>query len=93
MSTAWALRQEELFSDCTVSPDIFSQMVDRLGEFVVPYQQALEASPFNMSSRRYQFSGRDMFAVLIRRTRGWFFLGASRMFLISREFHRGGQLA
>jgi len=25
-----------------VSPDVFQQMVDRLGEFVVPYQHALE---------------------------------------------------
>ena len=29
-------------SDCIVSPDVFHQMVDRLGEFVVPYQRALE---------------------------------------------------
>src|SRR5437879_6913825 len=29
-------------SDCIVSPDVFNQMVDRLGAFVVPYQQALE---------------------------------------------------
>ena len=43
MSTVWALRREELLSDCLVSPDVFTQMVDRLGEFVVPYQQALEA--------------------------------------------------
>src|SRR5215472_3986505 len=42
MSTIWALRREELLSDCLVSPDVFHQMVDRLGEFVVPYQQALE---------------------------------------------------
>src|SRR5882672_7513121 len=42
MSTMWALRREELLSDCLVSTDVFHQMVDRLGEFVVPYQQALE---------------------------------------------------
>ena len=42
MNTAWALRREELLSDCIVSPDVFNQMVDRLGEFVMPYQQALE---------------------------------------------------
>jgi SRSO17 transposase len=30
-----------MLSDCLVSPDVFHQMVDRLGEFVVPYQQAL----------------------------------------------------
>jgi SRSO17 transposase len=42
MSTVWAQRREELLSDCIVSPDVFNQMVDRLGEFVVPYQQALK---------------------------------------------------
>ena len=42
MHTVWAQRREELLSDCIVSPDVFNQMVDRLGEFVVPYQQALE---------------------------------------------------
>ncbi len=42
MNTAWAQRREELLSDCIVSPDVFNQMVDRLDEFVVPYQQALE---------------------------------------------------
>jgi hypothetical protein len=29
-------------SDCLVSPDVFNPMLDRLGEFVVPYQEALE---------------------------------------------------
>src|SRR6266567_720726 len=42
MMTVWAQRREELLSDCLVSPDVFNQMVDRLGAFVVPYQQALE---------------------------------------------------
>jgi SRSO17 transposase len=42
MSTLWAQRREELLSDCIVSPDVFNQMVDRLGGFVVPYQQVLE---------------------------------------------------
>jgi hypothetical protein len=42
MSTVWARRREELLRDCIVSPDIFILMVDRLSEFVVPYQQALE---------------------------------------------------
>jgi SRSO17 transposase len=42
MHPVWAQRREELLSDCLVSPDVFTQMVDRLGEFVVPYQQALE---------------------------------------------------
>ncbi len=50
MTPAWAQRREELLSDCLVSPDVFTQMVDRLGEFVVPYQQALEteAGPHHM---------------------------------------------
>jgi len=43
MTPAWAQRKEELLSDCTVSPDVFTQMVDRLRDFVVPYQHALEA--------------------------------------------------
>ena len=42
MTPAWAQRKEELLSDCIVSPDVFNQMVDRLDEFVVPYQHALE---------------------------------------------------
>src|SRR6266853_7047809 len=41
MTPAWAQRREEMLSDCLVSPDVFNQMVDRLDEFVVPYQQAL----------------------------------------------------
>src|SRR5713226_4885187 len=42
MTPAWALRQEELLSDCIVSPDVFNHMVDRLCAFVLPYQHALE---------------------------------------------------
>ena len=42
MMTVWAQRREEVLSDCLVSPDVFTQMVNRLGEFVVPYQHALE---------------------------------------------------
>ena len=42
MTPGWAQRQEELRSDCIVSPDVFDHMVDRLRDFVVPYQQALE---------------------------------------------------
>src|SRR5215467_744090 len=44
MTSAWAQRREELLSDCLVSPDVFTQMVERLGEFIVPYQQALETA-------------------------------------------------
>ena len=43
MTPTWAQRREELLSDCLVSPDVFHQMLDRLGEFVVLYQQALES--------------------------------------------------
>ena len=42
MSTRWAQRREELLSDCIVTPDVFNPMIDRLGDFVVPYQHALE---------------------------------------------------
>jgi SRSO17 transposase len=42
MTPVWAQRREELWSDCLVSPDVFNEMVERLGEFVMPYQQALE---------------------------------------------------
>src|SRR5215468_2828461 len=42
MTPAWAQRREEMLSDCLVSPDVFHQMVERLGEYVVPYQHALE---------------------------------------------------
>src|SRR5262249_17778051 len=50
MTPAWPQRREEILSDCLVSPDVFKQMVERLGEFVVPYQHALEteASKRNM---------------------------------------------
>ena len=42
MTPAWAQRQEELLSDCIVSPDVFNHVVDRLRDFVVPYQRVLE---------------------------------------------------
>jgi hypothetical protein len=41
MHTVWAQRQEALLRDCIVSPDVFNSMVDRLRDFVVPYQHAL----------------------------------------------------
>src|SRR5215472_6250665 len=41
MTPAWAQRREALLSDGLVSPDIFHQMLDRLGAFVGPYQRAL----------------------------------------------------
>jgi SRSO17 transposase len=33
-----------LLSDCIVSPDVFHSMADRLREFVIPYQHALETA-------------------------------------------------
>ena len=42
MTPVWAQRREEMWSDCLVSPDVFHEMVDRLGEFVMPYQHVLE---------------------------------------------------
>src|SRR3989441_5939596 len=42
MTPAWTQRQEELLRDCIVSPEVFDHMVDRLRDFVVPYQRALE---------------------------------------------------
>jgi SRSO17 transposase len=42
MTPTWAQRQEALWRDCLVSPDVFASLVDRLCDFVVPYQHALE---------------------------------------------------
>jgi SRSO17 transposase len=42
MALTWTHRREALLSDCIVSPDVFTPMIDRLAAFVVPYQQALE---------------------------------------------------
>jgi SRSO17 transposase len=42
MNPVWAQQREAVLSDCIVSPDVFTQMVNRLDEFVVPYQHALE---------------------------------------------------
>ena len=42
MHPMWAQQREEVLSDCRVSPDVFHRMVDRLAEFVVPYQHVLE---------------------------------------------------
>jgi hypothetical protein len=42
MPPLWAQRQAELLRDCIVSPDVFASMVDRLRDFVVPYQHGLE---------------------------------------------------
>src|SRR2546427_674577 len=42
MTPTWAQRQKDLLRDCVVSPDVFHHMVDRLGDFVAPYQHALK---------------------------------------------------
>jgi len=42
MTPAWTQRQEALLHDCIVSPDVFDHMVERLRDFAVPYQHALE---------------------------------------------------
>src|SRR2546430_1081435 len=42
MTPTWAQRREALWRDCIVSPDVFTSMVERLGDFVVPSQRALE---------------------------------------------------
>ena len=44
MARTWTQRREALLSDCIVSPDVFTPMIDRLAAFVVPYQQALETA-------------------------------------------------
>src|SRR4029453_520441 len=53
MTPAWAQRQAAILRDCLVSPDVFSPIVDRLGAFVVPYQQALEAEAGQPQVHRY----------------------------------------
>src|SRR5499427_1766568 len=53
MHTVWAQRREEVVSDCLVSPDVFHQMVDRLAEFVVPYQHVLETEAGQRNVHRY----------------------------------------
>ena len=53
MTPVWALRREELLSDCLVSPDVFNPMLDRLGEFVVPYREALETEAGQRNVHRY----------------------------------------
>ena len=41
MHPVWAQRREEVLRDRLVSPNVFTQTVDRLDEFVVPYQHVL----------------------------------------------------
>jgi SRSO17 transposase len=42
MTSAWAQQQAELLRGCIVSPHVFASIVDRLCDFVMPYQHALE---------------------------------------------------
>src|SRR2546428_4866055 len=53
MTPAWSQRQKELLSDCVVAPDVFHHMVDRLGEFVAPYQHVLETEVGQRTVHRY----------------------------------------
>ena len=42
MTPTWAQRREALWRDGIGSPAVFTSMVERLGDFVVPYPRALE---------------------------------------------------
>jgi len=53
MTPAWAQRKEALLSDCLVSPEVFNPIVNRLGEFVVPYHHALETEAGQRHVDRY----------------------------------------
>jgi DDE superfamily endonuclease len=53
MHTVWTQRREEILSDCIVPSDVFHQMVDRLAEFVVPYQHVLETKTGQRNVHRY----------------------------------------
>ena len=53
MHTVWARRREAVLRDCLVSPDVFHQMINRLGEFVVPYQRGLETEAGQRNVHRY----------------------------------------
>src|SRR5205085_5709560 len=53
MNPVWAQQREAVLSDCIVSPDVFTEMVDRLDEFVVPYQHVLETEASQRNVHRY----------------------------------------
>jgi hypothetical protein len=61
MTLTWAQRQAELLRDCIVSPDVFASMVDRLCDFVVPYQDALEREQGDAGGYTYCISRRSFF--------------------------------
>ena len=67
MHPVWAQRREEVWNDCIVSPDVFTQMVHRLGEFVVPYQHALETE---VSGRHVHLSLQGLLSDLDRKNAG-----------------------
>src|SRR5262245_21426110 len=52
MTSGWAQRQAELLSGCIVSPHVFESIVNRLCDFVVPYQYALETDARNATCLR-----------------------------------------
>jgi SRSO17 transposase len=53
MARMWTQRREALLSDCIVSPDVFTPMIDRLAAFVVPYQQAMETEAAQRNMHLY----------------------------------------
>jgi SRSO17 transposase len=53
MRAVWAQRQEELLSDCVVSPYVFDHMVDRLCAFAAPYQHCLETEAAQRNVQLY----------------------------------------
>jgi hypothetical protein len=53
MRAVWAQRQEELLSDCIVSPRVFDHMVDRLRDFAAPYQQCLKTEAAQRNVQLY----------------------------------------
>src|SRR6266704_2161430 len=53
MTPAWAQRQEALLHDCVCAPDVLKHMVERLRDFVVPYQRALETAAGKRNVYRY----------------------------------------
>jgi hypothetical protein len=74
MNPVWAQRREEVLSDCLVSPDVFHQMVERLDEFVVPYQRVLETATGQRNVHLYLqglLSGSVTKRLLCIRSRTW----------------------
>src|SRR5262249_41810053 len=53
MRAVWAQRQEELLSDCVVSPFVLDHIVDRLCDFAAPYQHCLETEAAQRNVQLY----------------------------------------